>query len=250
MRAIFRFISMNNIYNQYQFDDLKGKGEDLYASTKYAIIRDALAKQGKMRILNAGCGSGDLSFLLAQDGHRVHGIDPSEEYIALARGHGAFNRISFMVSSIEDFESDELFDAVVATDVLEHIKDDSAALEKLARLARPGGLVIIAVPALSWLYGYHDRMLGHFRRYSKSSLKCLVRNIGDLRIERFRYFGFMLIPISFLYSVFLTKPYPVAPSGGVIDDRMRQMVLRPILAFERLVAMPAGTSIIGIFRKR
>lgn len=240
--------SMSEVYNQYQYNDLREKSGDLYALTKYGIIKEALAGCGPLRILNAGCGSGELSFLLAQDGHRVQGIDPSEEYIALARSHRGSDRVNFEVSSIEAFASNQLFDAVVATDVLEHIQADQAALEKLARLARPGGLVIITVPAMPSLFGYHDQMLGHFRRYTKASLRVLFGDAG-LRVKKIRYFGFTLIPVCILYSRLLKKPYPVSPTGSGSAGRFRQTVLRLLLACDRRIPMPFGTSLIGVFRK-
>lgn len=239
---------MNDAHNQYQYDDLKEKGDDLYASTKYGIIRDALALHGVLRVLNAGCGSGELSFLLAEDGRMVHGFDPSKEYVALAASRGHVRGVSFEVNSIEAFASDELFDAVVATDVLEHIQDDQAALAKLARLARPGGLVIVTVPAMPWLFGYHDRMLGHFRRYTKATLRTLIEGAG-LRVKKIKYFGFTLIPICILYSKLLKKPYPVSPAGSGNTGRLRQTVLRLLLACDRHIPMPFGTSLIGVFQK-
>lgn len=239
---------MNDAYSKYQFDDLKGKGADLYASTKYAIIGDMLSKHGKLRILNAGCGSGELSFLLASDGHTVHGIDPTDAYIALAQRHRAVSGASFEVSSIEAFEPRELFGAVVATDVLEHIKDDRAALARLASFVRPGGIVVITVPALPILFGYHDRMLGHFRRYTKASFRALTEGAG-LNIKKVRYFGFTLIPISVLYSKMLKKPYPVSLKSTGIAGRFRQAALHLLLAVDRNVSVPFGTSLIGVFRK-
>lgn len=236
---------MSDVYNQYQFDDLREKGEDLYALAKYAIIRKALAGQGALNILNAGCGSGELSFLLARDGHSVHGIDPSPEYIALATGQGVSNRVSFAISSIEDFQSAELFDAVVATDVLEHIKDDRAALAKLARLARPGGKIIITVPALPALFGFHDEMLGHCRRYTRRTLKELLASAG-LNLEQARYFAFSLIPLALLYGKILRRAYPVAAAG---KKPFLKKILKLLLSIEEKVNLPFGTSLVAVARK-
>ena len=64
-------------FNQYQYDDLKSRDNDFYAQIKYDLILDLL-RDRRMSILNAGCGAGDLSFLLSKFGHTVTGIDPSE----------------------------------------------------------------------------------------------------------------------------------------------------------------------------
>ena len=239
-------------FNQYQYNDLLNREADIYANTKYRVILQYLADQSNLRILNAGCGAGELSFLLAQAGHRVTGIDPAGEYIALAEKRLAASlrtRCSFLVSSIEEFVSNEKFDCVIATDVLEHIADDYGAAQKLAALAAAAGDIIVTVPALPILFGYHDELLGHYRRYTKSSLRRLFNAAAGVNIKRLRYFGFTLIPISFIYSKWLRKSYPAAPSGKAIDGRLRELVLNPILAFGLRVVFPLGTSLIMMAKR-
>ena len=160
-------------FNQAQYDDFLAKSGDVYAQSKYRVLLRWMSGRGRLRVLNAGCGSGELSCLLAAAGHQVVGIDPGAEYIELARERAGdrFPDSEFIVSSIEDFAGPGGFDAVISTDVLEHIEDDRTAFAKLAQLTRPGGLVLIAVPAGQWLFGFHDEQLGHFRRYSKSTLR-------------------------------------------------------------------------------
>lgn len=236
-------------FNQYQYNDLRNREFDAYAHSKYRIILDRVNDSAPLSILNAGCGAGDLSFLLVQHGHKVHGIDPSPEHIALASEHAFDPRCTFVCSTIEDFEPVELYDCVIATDVLEHIEDDKAAANKLLAMVRPGGLLIIAVPALPILFGRHDEQLGHYRRYTKSGLWRLLNESGSVNLEQLRYFGFMLIPVTLLYSKWLRKSYPVAPTGKALDGKLRKIILNPILAFERRFALPVGTSLIMMVKK-
>jgi len=234
-------------FNQYQYDDLLNREADVYANTKYQIILGFLAEKSGLKILNAGCGSGDLSFLLASLGHTVVGIDPAGEYIALAEKRlpePLRSRCSFQVSSIEGFVSTEKFDCVIATDVLEHIADDLTAAKKLADMVVEGGDMIITVPALPALFGHHDELLGHFRRYTKVSLGKLMRGVGDITFKKLRYFGFTLIPICYLYSKVWRKPYPVASSGKGFGSFVRQFILGSMLTFDRFITMPLGTSLI------
>lgn len=240
-------------FNKFQYQDLLARQDDLYAGEKYKIILSYLKNGKNLKILNAGCGSGELSFLLAAAGHRVVGFDPSLEYIELARRNAARNNItscSFEVGSIEDFSSMEGYDCVVATDVLEHIKDDRTAAIKLVNLVRPGGVFIITVPALPSLFGFHDEMLGHFRRYTKASLTRLMRSVEDITLEKLRYFGYTLIPIVLLYSKIWRKTYPVAVSGKGLGATIRQSVLRLMLFFDHYVPAPFGTSLIFYGKKR
>jgi 2-polyprenyl-3-methyl-5-hydroxy-6-metoxy-1,4-benzoquinol methylase len=234
-----------SVTNAYQYEDFLARSNDLYANTKYEILHHHLKGEKNLHILNAGCGSGELSLQFAAAGHRVLGIDPSPDYVRLARLNAervGVARCAFRVSSIEEFHSDELFDCVVATDVLEHIQDDNTAFEKMVRLVKREGLVFITVPAGQWLFGYHDEALGHFRRYSRKRLRALVSPL--CRIEALRYFGFSLIPVCYLYSKLLRKPYPVGESGNASKNPLVALTLRSLLRLDRLMPAPFGTSLI------
>jgi 2-polyprenyl-3-methyl-5-hydroxy-6-metoxy-1,4-benzoquinol methylase len=235
--------------NPYQYEDLLVRSRDPYAHAKYQIILGSLDHTRPLRLLNAGCGSGDLSFLLAALGHTVVGIDPGPEYIQLARGRSAEGgRCTFEVASIEDYASAEPFDCVIATDVLEHIEDDRTAFRRLAGLVRPSGRIVITVPAGQWLFGYHDEQLGHFRRYSKGTLRALAETAST--VENVRYFGVCLIPVCLWYSRWMRRPYPVAESADTRARPLTAPLLRGVLALERRMRPPLGTSLILRARPR
>jgi 2-polyprenyl-3-methyl-5-hydroxy-6-metoxy-1,4-benzoquinol methylase len=229
-------------FNQAQYDDFLAKSGDVYARTKYEVLLRWMSGRGRLRILNAGCGSGELSCLLAAAGHQVVGVDPDPTYIQLARDRAGdrFPDSKFIVSSIEGYTGPADFDAAISTDVLEHIEDDRTAFDKIAELTRPGGMVLITVPAGQWLFGYHDEQLGHFRRYSKRSLRQLVT--ATCTVKKLRYFGGTLIPVCLAYSKWLRKSYPVAKVGG--GKSLVSRVLNGMLAMERRIPLPVGTSVL------
>jgi SAM-dependent methyltransferase len=76
-------------------------------------------------------------------------------------------------------------DSVVAMNVLEHIEDDVQALRDLAMVVRPGGRIILWVPAYMQLYGDFDRMVGHFRRYTPTTIRVGIESAG-LRLQEIR----------------------------------------------------------------
>lgn len=235
-------------FNPHQHADLVNRSRDLYAFTKYDIIRGWIGAQQPLTILNAGCGSGELSFLLAEDGHSIEGIDPVREYVDLAVAalptapEPIRSRLTFGQASVESYQSDRKFDIVVATDVLEHIEDADAAFAKLVSLVKPGGRIIITVPAGQWLFGYHDVTLGHFRRYTKTTLRQLVQS--HTRIEKMRYFGFALIPVCLVFSCWLQRPYPVAESGDKKKNPLTRWILKTVLGIDSALPMPLGTSLL------
>lgn len=85
-------------------------------------------------------------------------------------------------------------DLVVAFDVLEHIEEDKHAVAEIHRVLRPGGALLIAVPADMSLWSDHDRAVGHVRRYSRTALEGLVEGAG-LRIAEVRSWNVLLRPV-------------------------------------------------------
>lgn len=231
-----------NTFNQAQYDDFLAKSGDVYAQSKFRVLLRWMGGRGRMRVLNAGCGSGELSCLLAAAGHQVVGIDPDPTYIQLARERAGdrFPDSEYVVSTIESYGGPGGFDAVVSTDVLEHIEDDRTAFTRMVEQVKPGGVVLIAVPAGQWLFGYHDEQLGHFRRYSKKTLRKLVSD--TCTVKKLRYFGGTLIPVCLAYSKWMRKPYPIAKVGGKASLVSR--VLNGMLATERVLPLPLGTSVL------
>lgn len=240
---------MQNTFTEYQYDDLIKRENDPYAKAKYSLLLGYLKKSGRsgLRILNAGCGSGELSVLLSRAGHKVIGIDPSEEYTDLAQKRAIsenVNNCEFRVGSIEDLPEDEKYDCVIATDVLEHIEADYTAMNKLAKVVVEGGLIFITVPALEALYGYHDEMIGHYRRYTKKTLKRLVESPRNTRIFALRYFGFTLIPICYLFSCVLRRTYPFGSGKQSLKAKIQNLILAGLLYVDKRLPMPLGISLI------
>lgn len=238
-------MKVRNYSNKYQYDDLLIRSKDPYANAKYEVVLSWLKRQKIKTILNAGCGSGELSFILASRGYEITGFDLDRDYIDLANKNAQRMKVkscSFLVSGIENYKPPIKYDCVIATDVLEHIEEDKYAFEKLVSFTKPGGSVIITVPAGQYLFGFHDEQLGHFRRYSIANFKKIVPK--NLKIKQIRYFGLFLIPIAFLMSKIIRKSYPVADSGDKQKNPIIHRILGIVLGIERLSSFPLGTSLL------
>lgn len=232
-----------SLQNKYQYEDLLVKSQDPYANSKYDILLSWLRKYKVRTILNAGCGSGEFCFILANLGYNVVGIDPDSDYIGLANKELSKTQIKncvFEISSIENYKQTNKFDAIIATDVLEHIEDDKTAFKKLASFVKIKGLILCTVPAGQYLFGYHDKKLGHFRRYSLSSFSEIVSK--ETRTLKLRYFGFFLIPIVFILSKWVKKSYPVAKSNN-------NFILNIILTIEKKIQPILGASVLFLGQK-
>jgi SAM-dependent methyltransferase len=161
----------------------------------FALLDAALPTGGDLRILDAGCGSGANLLRLARRG-RACGVDLSPEALRFCRERGAsVARASLLSLPFRDAS----FDLVTAFDVLYHrwVSDELLAARELARVLRPGGLLLIREPALGALWGAHDEAVHSRHRYTRSELVRLLEAAG-LRLERASYANALLLPLAAL----------------------------------------------------
>lgn len=140
-------------------------------------------------IFEVGCGSGGCLGMLAQFG-KVWGMEPDPEARkrAQARGNAIVEDGRFPDSVA--FEGKQ-FDVIGMFDVLEHIEDDHGALRALLPRLKPTGHIIISVPAFPFLFGPHDVMHEHYRRYTASVLRHTLEKTG-YRPVHWSYFNSLL----------------------------------------------------------
>ena len=133
-------------------------------------------------ILEIGCSGGPLMQRLRAAGYaNVTGIDVSGPAIELAQARGV-PHVAVMDGAALEF-ADARFDLVIASDVLEHIEDEARALREWARVLRPGGWLLVFVPAHAYLWSEHDVVNHHFRRYSRRGLVGALERAG-LHVRR------------------------------------------------------------------
>jgi SAM-dependent methyltransferase len=134
-----------------------------------ALLRVLLPSGG--RLLDAGCGTGRN---LAAFGPGT-GVDPAPEAVEACVARG----LDVRQASLEALPfGDAAFDRLLAADVLEHVDDDARALRELRRVAAPGAVLVITVPAHPRLWSAHDEALHHRRRYRRAELLDRVRAAG------------------------------------------------------------------------
>jgi ubiquinone/menaquinone biosynthesis C-methylase UbiE len=172
-----------------------------YASLfRMKLIREFLGDvDGKMAV-DIGCGSGYTSFLLWFLGAKVHSIDISTKALQVTRSLRNLSKCS------TQFESNlcqgdatrlpikgEIFDLVCCLETLEHLPDDRTAINEIARVTKPGGMVILAVPYDARVTG-KEKSLGHYRRYSFKTMKERLYS-RQLRLERVIFWCFPMLKL-------------------------------------------------------
>ncbi len=142
----------------------------------------------------------------------------------------------------DPFPGDILFDTIVILNVVEHLEDDKRALECLHQRLKPGGHLVLMVPAMQLLYGSMDRSFGHYRRYTRGSISRIVRNAA-FTILKAEYVNVVGMLGWFLYGKILKRPN--LPQQ--LCSRFNLVV--PLLKLERPIAHFMGLSAIVIARK-
>lgn len=217
------------------------------------IVRAVIARYAPLppgaAILDAGCGTGGNLSMLAPLG-TVVGLEPDATALELARGRSEAGeiRIGSLPGDLP-FDS-ETFDLVVLLDVLEHVEEDRASLRSLAGVLKPGGHLVMTVPAFPFLWSGHDETHQHRRRYRRRGLVEKLTGAG-LQLRCVSYFNSLLFPP--IAALRLLKRDGKPGDDLWMPSPIVNGVLAAVLGAERFavgrVPMPAGVSLIACARK-
>lgn len=225
---------------------------------KYRIVADLARctfepRSPAPRVLDLGCGPGNFLDMLSSFG-RTYGTDFSVRALryCAARGHARLATADFHDLPYRG----DTFDLVSCLDVLEHLRDDRRAAGELARVLAPGGLLVMTVPAYEFLWGDHDVLYGHYRRYRASGLRSRLQEAG-LEVLRATYFEPLYLPPLWLYRRWKL----MWKRGAGLEQRDDFVTIGPrlnrflteLLAAERFVLrhvnLPFGVTIAALARK-
>lgn len=157
------------------------------------LIRREACPAKKGRILEIGCGTGHNLEMLGAFG-KVDAVELDDEARAIAQKRLGRKVMQAPLPELAGVR-DRHYDLIVALDVIEHIEDDSGALEAIATKLKPGGKFLMTVPAHQWMWSAHDVANHHKRRYSKRSLRSLVE-ASPLKLRKIGYFNSLLFPLA------------------------------------------------------
>jgi SAM-dependent methyltransferase len=216
-------------------------------------VLDGLELPRAARVLDAGCGSGRTLDELVSYGE-PHGMELNPLGVAAARGRGHADIREGRLEQIP-FEA-SAFDLITCLDVVEHTPDDVRSLRELRRVARPGAVMVVTVPAHPRLWSRHDELNAHYRRYTRRSLRAAAAAAG-WRIERLTGFNAMYLVPAALVRIALRgrdggaddEPRSEASLTPAALDAVLELPLRLEAALVRRGAnLPTGLSLLAVMR--
>lgn len=205
-------------------------------------------------ILDAGCGAGSaLTGYLSRRGDAV-GVDLSPLATGFSRRRGARRLAQASVLALPFAAS--TFDLVVSLDVLYEasVPDDRLAVREFVRTLKPGGVLLMRLPAYDWLRGRHDRVVHTARRYRRSQIIAMLRESG-LAVDFASYANMFLFPFALIKRSFEKMSAGSRPASDLefslgALNHLLQWILSAEAALISRFPLPFGLSVFAVARKR
>lgn len=217
----------------------------------FRSIVENIGIASSVAILDIGTSTGTNLRMLREAGFtNVRGLDLHEEAIRWCADKGLGHVDKGDICNIPS--ANNVYDLVLATDIIEHVDDDVAALREVTRVLKQNGRAIITVPAFQSLWGLQDTVSHHKRRYRKQELVDKLSQVGLVTDECF-YFNYLLfIPIWFARQLIRLLGLKLSS-----ENELNSLVINKILSFifsfdistARQINPPFGVSVLAVVRK-
>jgi SAM-dependent methyltransferase len=213
-------------------------GADNYAAWIFEQVEPHLGDA----VLEVGAGHGTFTEILSARGARVVATDVSQRCADVLRERFAGDeRVTVVHGGADAVAGLPPFDSAVLINVLEHIPDDDGALSDLAATLKPGGRLILWVPAFQLLYSDFDRKIGHHRRYQKGELRAQLTRAG-YEVAEIRYVN----SVGALAWLVVARLMHRAPTGGA-SVKIYDSYFVPVLKrLEGRRGAPFGQSVFAV----
>ncbi len=220
-----------------------------YQTTHRRVLRELELLPSLRMILDAGCGTGGLLKLM-QDDYQVMGFDASPEAVLLAsRRNGVARKIVSGGIEYIPFQ-DCCFDAATCIDVLYHqlVRYELQALKELNRVLKPGGYLIVQVPAFECLRGGHDEAVHTRKRYTAEELSALLFQSGFSPVKVTYRYPWLFLPAFIIRRLSRGSARSDLNSVNLTWNKI-VFYINSLFDHSRLPGLPFGTSLFAVARK-
>jgi SAM-dependent methyltransferase len=206
----------------------------------YQMIRGYLGPE----VLEVGAGIGGTTRVLCRSGHdRWLCLEPDPRLVESFKAEPDLPSIcTIRPIVLADLPATETFDVILYIDVLEHIADDHAEVQRVAAHLKPGGYLVVLGPAHQWFFSPFDQAIGHYRRYNRASLAALKPQ--GLTLQRIKYLDSVGLLAS-LGSRLLSQKMPTPGQIKLWDQWMVPISRR----LDRILNFTIGKSVLGVWVK-
>lgn len=231
---------------------IKNHREHWWFQARKEIIRILLKKNLKTKtnkLLDFGSGSG-VNIDMLQEFGKIFVFEKDHQTYKFLKKNYKKNKNAKILKSLNH---NNKFDVILAADVIEHIKDDKKIINYLSNKLKKNGLLLITVPAYSFLYSNKDKALKHFRRYSKFSLKKLIASKFNIsKISYFNFFLFLPISISIIFYKILNLNFinSAESTPNFIINKILYFIFKSEILLLNKFDLPFGISLVCIAKRK
>lgn len=214
----------------------------------FLVAKSNLNQNGNL--IDLGCGTGKYLNHWTSFAKYVVGIDAFADQGFQYSQSKSITKIKGCVQNVP--LQNLSVDTIVSLDVLEHL-DDNVAISEINRIIKPGGKLIICVPATPGLWSIRDIVAGHQRRYTKKSITALINSIPELKIKKITYYQCFLFPAVYLARKFIkqTSQLSSEEQPSKLINTIFKFVNRMEFQLIRLgIPLPFGSSLLLLVEKK
>ncbi len=225
--------------------------DHFWLTSKYHVVQGLLesipgcdANPG--RVLEVGCNTGNFLRRFQNGDTRLYGVDLNRRPLGLLKQR-ALDAFVTVADGVDLPFRPESFDLVLAVDVAEHVEDDRRILNQIHEILRDKGKCLVCVPAYQWLFGQHDVLFGHVRRYTRRVLVSRLESVG-FTVLRSSYFQPLFVLPLWAKRRFGRGGSDLKPPNPFVN-RLLDSVLRAELPILKHHDIPFGCTLIAVGQK-